>query len=236
MSIRFTILGCGSSMGVPRADGYWGKCNPKIKKNYRTRCSALLSTKNTNTLIDTSPDLRTQLLKNKINMIDRVLYTHMHADQTHGINDLRVFFLKRKKKIEVYADNLTANYLYKNFRYCFEKKYDYPSTLRLNKLKKKLIFFDKKLKVNIECIPVRHGNINCMSFIINNILAYASDVNKIYNKDLHLFKNYVFEDFDPPKRYTISRPSNSESSKLLKYSLPRRDPNGNRTEKRIRIN
>ena len=98
MRVKFTILGCGSSLGVPRADGYWGECNPKEKKNYRTRCSALISTKNTNTLIDTSPDLRFQLIDNKINNIDRILYTHYHADQTHGINDLRVFYIKQKKK------------------------------------------------------------------------------------------------------------------------------------------
>ena len=93
MSIKFTILGCGSSLGVPRADGTFGKCDPAEKRNYRTRCSAIITTKNSNTLIDTSPDLRFQLLKNKIKKIDRIIYSHFHADQTHGINDLRVFFL-----------------------------------------------------------------------------------------------------------------------------------------------
>jgi len=98
MSLKFILLGCGSSMGVPRADGYWGKCNPKESRNYRTRCSALISANNLNILIDTSPDLRFQLIKQKINNIDKVLYTHKHADQTHGINDLRVFYLKNRKK------------------------------------------------------------------------------------------------------------------------------------------
>ena len=74
MSLKFIILGCGSSMGVPRLDGFFGKCNPKIKKNYRSRCSAIITSKNSNTLIDTSPDLRDQLLKHKIKNIDRVLY------------------------------------------------------------------------------------------------------------------------------------------------------------------
>ena len=78
-------------MGVPRSDGFFGKCNPNEKKNYRSRCSALISSDKINILIDTSPDLRSQLLKNKIKNIDKVLYSHMHADQTHGINDLRVF-------------------------------------------------------------------------------------------------------------------------------------------------
>ena len=97
MKVKFTLLGTGSSMGVPRPDGFFGKCDPKNKKNYRTRCSALISFNNTNILIDTSPDLRQQLLSEKITSIDKVLYTHFHADQTHGINDLRVFYLKKKK-------------------------------------------------------------------------------------------------------------------------------------------
>ena len=91
--MKFTILGCGSSMGVPRSDGFFGKCNPNNIKNYRTRCSALLSCNEENILIDTSPDLRQQLLDAKIKSLHSVLYTHCHADQTHGINDLRVFYL-----------------------------------------------------------------------------------------------------------------------------------------------
>jgi len=98
MTIRFTILGCGSSLGVPRVDGYFGSCNPKIKENYRSRCSALITFNKMNILIDTSPDLKSQLLKNNVKNIDKVFYTHMHGDQTHGINDLRVFYLKKKKK------------------------------------------------------------------------------------------------------------------------------------------
>ena len=98
MTFKFTILGCGSSFGVPRADGNWGKCNPKEIKNYRTRCSALVSFMNKKILIDTSPDLRSQLIRHKVTNIDAVLYSHLHADQTHGINDLRVFYMNNKKK------------------------------------------------------------------------------------------------------------------------------------------
>ena len=119
MSIKFTILGCGYSMGVPRTDGFFGKCDPKNYKNYRTRCSALISYSKTNILIDSSPDLRIQLIKNKVKNIDKIFYTHAHADQTHGINDLRIFYLKNRKKISVYADKKTTNYLLKSFKYCF---------------------------------------------------------------------------------------------------------------------
>ena len=98
MTIRFIILGSGSSMGVPRADGYSGVCDLKNKKNHRTRCSAIITSKDENILIDTSPDLRQQLLHNKIKSVDRVFYTHFHADQTHGINDLRPFFMIKKSR------------------------------------------------------------------------------------------------------------------------------------------
>ena len=109
MSIKFTILGCGSSLGIPRIDGYYGSCDPKNKRNIRSRCSALISSKNLNILIDTSPDLKSQLLKNKVKNIDIVFYTHLHADQTHGINELRVFSLKNKKKYQFLQMNLQRN-------------------------------------------------------------------------------------------------------------------------------
>jgi phosphoribosyl 1,2-cyclic phosphate phosphodiesterase len=99
MKVKFTLLGTGSSMGVPRPDGFFGKCDPNNKKNYRTRCSALISFNKMNILIDTSPDLRHQLLSNNITTIDNVLYTHFNADQTHGFNVLSVFYLKKKKKL-----------------------------------------------------------------------------------------------------------------------------------------
>jgi len=183
MSIRFTILGCGSSMGVPKVDGDWGKCNPLERKNYRTRCSALIATKNKNILIDTSPDLREQMIKNRIKKINSVLYSHLHADQTHGINDLRAFYVKTKKQIPIYADQSTSKYLKNNFSYCFKKTSTYPSILNL-KLAKKKIIIDGVL---INSIPVRHGKINSQCYIINKKCAYASDVDLIYEKDTKIF-------------------------------------------------
>ena len=184
MSIKFIILGSGSSMGVPRADGFSGNCDLKNKKNYRTRCSALIKFYDDNILIDTSPDLRQQLLSNKIRSISKVLYTHPHADQTHGINDLRAFFFDNKKKIPVFADKETSKYLYSTFRYCFQSSVSYPSTLKLNNLKKKHIFKNKNKKVLIESIIVKHGKINSICYLINKKLAYASDVSLFFKKDL----------------------------------------------------
>ena len=132
MSLEFIVLGCGSSMGVPRPDGFFGKCNPKNKKNFRTRCSAILSAKNFNLLIDSSPDIRQQFLKNKIKSLNCVFYTHEHADQTHGINDLRFFYLKNRRQIPVYANKSTAKFLLNSFKYCFKKTSNfYPPIMKL---------------------------------------------------------------------------------------------------------
>jgi len=210
MKIKFIILGCGSSLGVPRADGSWGKCNPKEKKNYRTRCSALIKTTSKNILIDTSPDLRYQLIKNNITDIDRVLFTHKHADQIHGINDLRIFSLKNLKKIPVYADNDTGKYLNDNFSYCFKDTPGYKAILKLNKIKKKFIFLDNGNLISIKSIPVKHGKIESQSFIINNKCAYVSDANKIYDEDLKSFKNLKYFIIDclkitkHPSHYSLS--------------------------------
>ena len=192
MTIKFTIMGCGSSFGVPRADGNWGNCNPNEKKNYRTRCSAMLSTMNMNILFDTSPDLRSQLLRENVKNINKVFISHEHGDQTHGINDLRIFFLKSKKRIPVYTDSQTKDYLLKTFKYCFKKTSTYPPILKINKLRKFNFFNDNKTKLNIKSIIVEHGRVKCNAFIINNKCAYLSDVNKIYKKDYKYFKNLKY--------------------------------------------
>ena len=191
--MKFIILGCGSSMGVPRTDGFFGNCDPKNKKNYRTRCSALITTSEENILIDSSPDLRQQLIRHKIKKINKVLYSHMHGDQTHGINDLRPFYLNSKKQIDVYADSFTSSYLKKTFSYIFKSNSkQYPATLKLNKLKKNLVITNKKRKIKIKSVEVEHGKVKSNCFIIDNKLAYISDVSKIYKKDYKYFKNIKY--------------------------------------------
>ena len=192
MSIKFIILGSGSSWGVPRADGYYGNCNLKNKKNYRTRCSALIKFNDQNFLIDTSPDLRQQLLNNKIKNINKVFYTHHHADQTHGINDLRSFFLIKKKQIPIFTDVKTGKYLYSTFKYCFKSSHGYPSILKLNILKKKNLFESQNEKLLIETFSVQHGNIDSLCYLINKRLAYASDISLFYKKDYKRLKKLDF--------------------------------------------
>jgi phosphoribosyl 1,2-cyclic phosphate phosphodiesterase len=246
MTIRFIILGSGSSMGVPRADGYSGVCDLKNKKNHRTRCSAIITSKDENILIDTSPDLRQQLLHNKIKSVDRVFYTHFHADQTHGINDLRPFFMIKKKPIPVFADKKTSTYLYQTFRYCFKSSYDYPSILKLYNLKKKHIFKDKNKdeKISIESITVKHGKIDSLCYLINNKLAYVSDISLFYKKDIKRLKGLKFLIIDclwyknhsahfnlnqvldlvkelKPKKTILTNMHSDFDYKVLKKSLPK---------------
>ncbi len=178
-------------MGVPRADGYWGFCNKKNIKNYRTRSSALISKGNNNILIDTSPDLRFQLLRNKIRNISSVLYTHKHADQTHGINDLRVFFLKNKKKTNIYADKITLSHLKNNFSYLFNDGIEYPAVLSGNKLKNDFSLGSKKELIKFKSIKVRHGKINSIGYIFANT-AYTSDCNELSNSNLNKLKNLKY--------------------------------------------
>ena len=191
--MKFIILGCGSSMGVPRPDGFFGNCDPNNKKNYRTRCSALIKTTDENILIDTSPDLRQQLLKHKIKKINKVLYSHMHGDQTHGINDLRSFYINTRKQLNVYADKYTSKYLKSTFSYIFNSySKEYPATLKLNKLPKKIFTINNKKKIGIQSIMVEHGKVKANCFIINKELAYISDVSKIYKKDHKYFKHLKY--------------------------------------------
>ena len=123
-SLQFTILGCGSSTGVPRlggadGSGEWGACDPANPKNRRRRCSLLVRRGGTNVLVDTSTDLREQLLAARAGHIDATLITHSHADQTHGIDDLRALTFISGRKIDFYADALTLDQLTNRFFYCF---------------------------------------------------------------------------------------------------------------------
>jgi phosphoribosyl 1,2-cyclic phosphate phosphodiesterase len=133
MSFEVVILGSGSSGGVPRGDGDWGACDPAEPKNRRTRCSMLARKTGpqgvTNVLIDTSPDLREQMLASGTKHVDAVLYTHDHADQTHGIDDLRTFAARARKRIPAWMDAATNGSLTDRFDYIFESKFGYPPLL-----------------------------------------------------------------------------------------------------------
>lgn len=120
--MRVTILGCGTSGGVPRVGGDWGACDPKEPKNRRRRCSILVEERGTKVLIDTSPDLREQMLDAEVKELDAVLWTHDHADQCHGIDDLRAYWLHaRGKPVNAWSNQRTLDSLQQRFGYCFEQ-------------------------------------------------------------------------------------------------------------------
>lgn len=117
--MKVTILGCGGSGGVPSAAGEWGICNPNNPKNRRRRASIAVQTKETTVVVDTSPDLREQCLSTEIQRIDGVIYTHDHADHTHGIDDLKAFARQLTKSVPVYGDLETLSSLQTRFRFAF---------------------------------------------------------------------------------------------------------------------
>lgn len=194
-NLRVTILGCGSSGGVPRfggADGAgeWGACDPKEPKNKRTRCSMLVERahpdfgfqhdKVTSVIVDTSPDMRAQLLAAKCSHLDAVLFTHDHADQCHGIDDLRVFAIQSRKRVPVYIDDATAGALLKRFDYCFTQKPGsiYPPILEKIDMPQngKVFLIDGAAgQVPVEAFLQHHGSVDSLGFRFGNI-AYSSDV------------------------------------------------------------
>jgi len=140
MALTVTILGCGSSGGVPRPGSGWGVCDPTEPKNRRRRCSILVERSGpagtTRLIVDTSPDLREQLIDAQVQHLDAVLYSHDHADHTHGIDDMRALVLHMRRKVPVHADARTAATLMQRFGYIFETPPGsfYPPILELRSL------------------------------------------------------------------------------------------------------
>lgn len=186
MSLRITILGSGSSGGVPRVGGDWGLCDPENPKNRRRRCSLLLEQAQgngvTRVLIDTSPDLREQMLSADVRDIDGVWYTHEHADHTHGIDELRGFYLRTEKRVPVWADAPTAAMLMSRFSYCFVQPdgSDYPPILHHHLIEPGKPSATVGAGGALTTIPfqVNHGNVNALGFRIGAV-AYTPDLNDV---------------------------------------------------------
>ena len=133
--LQVRILGCGSSGGVPRIGNDWGACDPGEPRNRRSRCSILIrhwgpgAAEPTLVLVDTSPDMRDQLLAARVDRLDAVLLTHEHADQCHGIDDLRALVIRHRRRMPVHMNRSTADVVLKRFDYCFEGAKGYPAIL-----------------------------------------------------------------------------------------------------------
>jgi phosphoribosyl 1,2-cyclic phosphate phosphodiesterase len=186
VTLTATILGCGSSGGVPRIGGDWGACDPANPKNRRQRCSLMLEQTSgngtTRIVIDTSPDFRAQMLSHNVTALDGVWFTHEHADHTHGIDELRVFYLRQRRRVPVWADQTTASMLLARFGYCFFQPQgsDYPQILDLHGLSPGNPVETSGAGGTITGVPftLRHGNINALGFRLGG-MAYTPDLNGI---------------------------------------------------------
>jgi len=186
MSLTFTILGCGSSMGVPRVALGWGSCDPNNPKNRRRRCALLVERSDgqgrTRVLVDCTPDLREQLLNAQVDWLDGVFITHEHADHTHGIDDLRPLFLHKRRRVDVYLDEPTSRAMHARFGYCFMTPpgSEYPPILSERRL-----LPGQRVTVDgqggaIEALPVlqAHGDIPSLGFRFGNV-AYSADIKSL---------------------------------------------------------
>jgi phosphoribosyl 1,2-cyclic phosphate phosphodiesterase len=195
MSFRATILGCGSSGGVPRIGSMWGACDKTNPKNRRRRSGLLVerlgSRRHTTVLVDTSPDLREQLLDVRCNAIDGVLYTHDHADHTHGIDDLRMVAYAMKQRIPVWFDEHTQASLEQRFGYCFATQpgSNYPPILKGLKLEPPAAINVEGPTGNIAVtpIPLEHGDMGSLGYRFRG-LAYSPDVSGVPENSIALLE------------------------------------------------
>jgi phosphoribosyl 1,2-cyclic phosphate phosphodiesterase len=183
MTLKFTILGCGSSAGVPRPALGWGACDPNNPKNRRRRTSLLVERRDgagvTRVLIDTSPDLREQLIDADVDWLDGVLYSHEHADHTHGIDDLRSLFIKQRRKLDLYMDTRTAKVMRDRFGYCFQAPpgSEYPPMATEHLLKPGVPITVTGQGGSITALPLlqAHGDIPSHAFRFGGF-AYSCDL------------------------------------------------------------
>ncbi|WP_041373379.1 MBL fold metallo-hydrolase [Phenylobacterium zucineum] len=183
-TLEVVILGCGSSGGVPRADGEWGDCDPANPKNLRTRCSIFVRRKaadplsETSVLVDASPELRQQTARAGVKRLDAVLLTHDHADQVHGLDDVRAFYLRQQARIPCWMDPATTRTMMRRFGYIFEGEGGYPAICEREALPPHGTPW--AVEGPSGPIPVRtfdqdHGGVRSVGYRFGGV-AYSSDV------------------------------------------------------------
>ena len=193
-TISFRIRGCASSGGVPRLGGQWGACDPANPKNARMRCSLLVTRQSggkfTRVLIDTTPDMRSQLLAADVGMLDAVVYTHSHADHVHGIDDLRMIVFNIRQRLQGWADGDTSNDLLGRFGYAFvqPKGSAYPPICELNTIDGDITVSGAGGDITLTPFEVEHGSIDALGFRISDV-AYLPDVSRIPDASWEILQN-----------------------------------------------
>jgi phosphoribosyl 1,2-cyclic phosphate phosphodiesterase len=179
LKLKVTILGCGSSTGVPRIGNDWGVCDPTNPKNRRRRCSILVERGATAILVDPSPDLREQLLATGTKRLDACLITHEHADQAHGIDDLRTIAYLMRKRVDTYSDARCIEVLERRFDYCFKTPAgsSYPPILKAHiiEMGQVLTFGEGADQIEVTAFEQDHGDVVSLGYRFGDF-AYSSDV------------------------------------------------------------
>ena len=186
--MKVTILGCGTSSGVPRIGNDWGECDPAEPKNRRRRVSILVESATTRILVDTSPDMREQLLDAGVANLDAVIWTHDHADHCHGIDDLRQVFHHRGRPVRGYARAATINVLKTRFGYVFEGSDGYPAVVELGELPDRLAIGD----IEVQVTDQPHGSITSAGLRFTcggRSIGYATDFNEFTEDMKRLYKD-----------------------------------------------
>ncbi|WP_442681395.1 MBL fold metallo-hydrolase [Sphingomonas sp. ASY06-1R] len=185
--MKLTILGCGTSSGVPRIGGDWGACDPSDPRNRRTRAAILVQSTTTTILVDTGPDMREQLLAANVGVVDAVLWTHEHADHTHGIDDLRQVFHLTHMPVPGYARQRTHDLLETRFGYVFHGRGGYPPTARLHVLDDDIVVGD----IRVRTVDQPHGGITSAGFrfdVAQASAAYSTDFHNLTDDMQNLFR------------------------------------------------
>ncbi len=218
--LRFTILGCGSSGGVPRLGDQWGECDPQNPKNWRRRCSLLVERETedgiTRVLIDTSPDMRTQLLDAGVGQLDGVVYTHSHADHVHGLDDLRMIVFNMRRRLPVWADKATCSNLMARFAYAFVQAEGspYPPILELNEILDEVAVIGAGGAIKLIPFEVEHGTISVLGFRIGPV-AYLPDVSAMTDQSWQAIKGSDCWILDSLRR--APHPSHTHLSQSLEW-------------------
>ena len=185
--MKLRILGCGTSSGVPRIGRDWGECDPGDPRNRRLRASILIESATTRILVDTSPDLREQLLAADVSAIDGVIWTHDHADHCHGIDDMRQLYHARGAPVEAHGRAETLESLRTRFGYAFEGRDGYPPVARANILPDEIMIGD----IQVRSVDQPHGSITSVGLRFDHdgrSIAYSTDFNLLTDEMHNLFQ------------------------------------------------